>query len=139
MKFRDLEIGQMFTRVADGALCTKISPGGYTYTQDGRTIPVYLSKRERDFNVTPEGEPPSSIAAAKRDARWYLLSNMEVTTDEVKELRDRGQISIFEAQRRLKQATLQSGLEVLKLVITNEPERTAEVLHDLIEIVKELT
>lgn len=63
---------------------------------------------------------------------------MDVTAEEVRAHRDRDQISIFEAQRRIKQQKLQDGLDALKYELQDIDEKTQRVLHDLIEIVREL-
>lgn len=135
MKFKDLEIGQTFRWPNNAIVQIKTGSGGYA--ESGTKGVTYADKRQRDFEIIPESEPPSMIEAAKRDARWYLLRDMEVSADEVRTLRDRESIGIFEAQRRIKQANLLSGLDVLsaELIMGNDP---GPVLHDLIEIVREL-
>lgn len=139
MRFKDLEVDQEFRWTGSKGVCTKIGPS--TYKSHGSGAANYVSKEARNggrrWDVVPESEPPSSIEAAKRDARWWLLTDMTIKADEVRALRDREGIGIFEAQRRIKQANLQSGLDVLHLELSNGTEAN-QVLHDLIEIVREL-
>lgn len=135
MKFKDLEIGQTFRQSSGGVLCTKTRPGAYEF--EGAPE-VFCAKRGRAFDVIPEGEPPSAIEAARRDTRWWILDNMEVTAAEVRATRDSFSVGIIEAQKKLKRAKLQGGLDVLKYELQDVDEKTQRVLHDLIEIVREL-
>lgn len=136
MKFKDLEIGQTFHWVVGGSdtICRKDGVGSYWAGINN----IRLSKRARENSVMPESEPPSMIEAARRDARWWLLQNMDMTADEVRAYRDRMECSIFEAQRNIKKQNLLNGLDVLKLELQDVDEKTQRVLHDLIEIVREL-
>lgn len=138
MKFKDLEMGQQFRWIGTEGLCTK--DGSTTYTLHSSGAFNHVSKEARNgggrFDVIPEGEPPSMIAAAKRDARWYVLDNMDIDIDEVKPMRGCG---IQEAIRIVKRRNLLNGLDVLKLELDAEGnDKTERVLHDLIEIVREL-
>lgn len=137
MKFRDLEIGQTFRWGSPpaGDLETKTGPGTFT----GEGGPDFVSKQRRNYTVTPEGEPPSAIEAAKRDRRWYVLNDMDlnVRADLVRAMRETEGIGMFEAQRKIRKQNLLYGLDVLRaeMIQGHDP---APVLHDLIEIVREL-
>lgn len=129
MKFKDLEIGQDFRWEADRPLLRKT--GNSHFSAAGKGPEAYVRKDARSYSVIPEGEPPSVIAA-RRDARWYLLADMDAR---IKIDMDRaGSGTVREIQRQ----NLLGGLDVLRAEMTTNPENLDQVLHDLIEIVREL-
>lgn len=72
------------------------------------------------------------------DNRWYLLKSMgPPTADAVRQRRNTDECGMFEAKKRIKREQLLSGLEVLHTCLV-DGEDADKVLHDLIEIVREL-
>lgn len=131
MKFKDLEIGQTFRHGAGTLVCIKTGSGGYKGVGEPDKHIVYVNKPGRDLSVAPEGEPPSSIETARRDARWWLLTDMDknVATDLSREGKN---------VREIHRQNLKYGLDVLRAEMITNPENRDQVLHDLIEIVREL-
>lgn len=137
MKFKQLEVEQAFRFEKKGMIFYK-RPGKRAYgTHPTHGVPLFTSKIES--SIIPEGEPPSAIEAAKRDARWRVLkdADMTVTAEAVKNLRMRDGCGLFEARKILHKRMLIQALDMLQLEMTMGTDRE-DIVHDLAEIVREI-
>lgn len=137
LKFTHLEVEQAFRFEKKGKLYYK-RPGKRAYGEHPtHGIPLFLGKIET--SVIPEGEPPSVIEAARRDARWHVLkdADMQISTEAVKNLRMRDGCGLVEARKILHKRMLMAALDTLRLELDMGTDRD-DIVHDLTEIVREV-